>query len=108
MEPLPLQKPIRSQVSELLTKRAAFRQGVAGPAYEMKLLAKPWGFDLEKIKCPISIWWGTLDIQTPMSHANIYANLIPGEQLKIIKDEGHLSLIKGHFDKIIDNFTLNL
>jgi hypothetical protein len=27
----------------------AFRNGVSGPAYEMKLLFNPWGFDLENI-----------------------------------------------------------
>lgn len=57
-----------------------FRSGVVGPAYEMKLLANPWGFDLKNIKYPITIWQGTLDMQAPMSHAKLYANLMAGAQ----------------------------
>lgn len=79
----------------------AFRSGVAGPAYEMKLLANPWGFDLKNIKYPITIWQGTLDMQIPMSHAKIYANLVADSQLKIIENEGHLSLVKNHIEEIL-------
>ena len=79
----------------------AFRNGVSGPAYEMRLLVNPWGFDLENIKYPITIWHGALDTQVPISHAKIYANLIPGAQLKIIENEGHHSLLKNHIDEIL-------
>lgn len=79
----------------------AFRSGVSGSAYEMKLLFKPWGFDLENIKFPITIWQGTLDTQAPISHAKIYANLISGSQLKIVENEGHHSLLKNHIEEIL-------
>jgi len=79
----------------------AFRNGVAGPAYEMKLLANPWGFDLKNIKYPITVWQGTLDRQAPLSHAKIYAKWVAGAQLKIIENEGHLSLLKNHIEEIL-------
>lgn len=79
----------------------AFRDGVVGAAQEMKLLFNPWGFDLKNITVPITIWQGSLDSQAPMSHAKIYAKLIPGAQLKIIEGEGHLSLIKNHMVDIL-------
>ncbi len=79
----------------------AFRNGVSGPADEMKLLFKPWGFDLENIQFPITIWQGTLDKQTPVSHAKICANLIPDSQLKIIENEGHHSLLKNYIEEIL-------
>jgi pimeloyl-ACP methyl ester carboxylesterase len=79
----------------------AFRNGISGPAYEMKLLFKPWGFDLENIKFPITIWQGTLDTQAPLSHAKIYANSIPGSQLKIVENEGHHSLMRKYVEKIL-------
>jgi len=79
----------------------AFRNGVFGAAQEMKLLSNPWGFDLKNINSPITIWQGTLDSQAPMSHAKIYAKLIPGAQLKIIENEGHLSLIKNYMADIL-------
>lgn len=79
----------------------AFRGGVAGPAYEMKLLANPWGFSLKNIKYPITVWQGDLDMQVPMSHAKIYANLVVGAQLKIVENEGHLSLLNNHIEEVM-------
>ena len=79
----------------------AFRNGIAGPAYETNLLFNPWEFELENLKCPITIWQGDLDAQAPMSHAKIYANLVPGAQLKIIENEGHLSLLQNHIEEIL-------
>jgi pimeloyl-ACP methyl ester carboxylesterase len=83
----------------------AFRNGVAGPACEMKILMKPWGFDLEKIKFPITIWHGALDTQSPLSHAKIYANTIPGSQLKILENEGHLSVLINHIEEIFKDVS---
>ncbi|NNM60339.1 MAG: alpha/beta hydrolase [Legionellales bacterium] len=80
----------------------AFRQGKKGLAQEMKLLFKPWGFELEKITCPITVWHGSLDIQAPLSHAQIYANLISQVTLKILPDEGHHSILKNHIAEIMD------
>jgi pimeloyl-ACP methyl ester carboxylesterase len=85
----------------------AFRQGIAGPAQEMKLLFNPWQFNLENITCQVIIWQGALDTQAPISHAKIYANLIPGAQLNIIENEGHHSLLKNHIDKILDDIKLD-
>lgn len=78
----------------------AFRNGVAGPAYELQILFKPWGFDLENIKFPITIWQGGLDKQAPVSHARIYANLIPNSQLRLIENEGHHSLLIKNIEDI--------
>jgi pimeloyl-ACP methyl ester carboxylesterase len=81
----------------------AFRNGVSGPAYEMKLLFNAWGFDLERIKFPITIWQGGLDTQAPMLHAKVYANLISGSQLRIVENEGHHSLIRNHIGEIFND-----
>jgi len=82
----------------------AFRNGVEGPAQEMKLLdnsSKSWGFELENIQYPVAIWHGTVDAQAPVSHARIYARLIPNATLRIIENEGHLSLIHHYFSEIL-------
>lgn len=78
-----------------------FRNGVTGPSYEVNLLTKYWGFKIENIKYPITIWQGTLDKQVPISHANIYANSIANAELKIIKNEGHISILKNHIEEIL-------
>lgn len=79
----------------------AFKNGVMGPSQEMRLLLNPWGFDLENIKYPMTIWHGSLDTQVPLSHGVIYQSLIPGAQLEVFENEGHLSLMKNHIEKIL-------
>lgn len=80
----------------------AFRQGAKWPAEEMKLLFRPWGFQLNKITCPLVIWHGSLDTQVPLSHAYIYADQIPKATLKIVPNEGHDSLLRNHIANIME------
>lgn len=79
----------------------AFRQGVSGPAREMILLTKPWGFNLQKIRCPITIWHGQLDSQAPLEHAQLISRLIPDAHLQIIENEGHHSILRNQFTNIL-------
>ena len=72
----------------------AFKNGINGPSQEMKLVLKPWGFDLENIQYPLNIWHGALDKQVPVSNGVLFANLIPNAQLKLFEHEGHHSLIR--------------
>lgn len=85
----------------------AFRNGVAGPAHEMRIIFNSWGFNLEDIKLPISIWHGALDAQGPVSHAKIYASLIPNATLKIFDNEGHHSLIMNQIEHILKEVSLS-
>lgn len=79
----------------------AFRNGIAGPAHEMNLIFNPWGFNLQDVTYPITIWQGTLDTQAPMSHAKVYANSLPFAKLNIIENEGHLSLLENDINEIL-------
>lgn len=79
----------------------AFRNGLSGPSQEMILLLNSWGFNLENVTYPVTIWHGTLDSQVPLSHAKIYANSIHGSQLEILENEGHHSLINNHIEEIL-------
>ncbi len=83
----------------------AFRNGIAGPSDEMKLLFKSWGFELEKIKYPIKIWHGTLDSQSPISHAKLYVNTVAGAKLNIIENEGHHSLLRNNLKRILKSIV---
>lgn len=81
----------------------AFRQGVAGPAREFQLVLREWGFDLSKITCPVTIWYGQLDCQVPVSHAEIYKRLLPNSELKISDEDGHLSMLHNHVEEIFES-----
>ncbi|HSW93031.1 MAG TPA: alpha/beta hydrolase [Gammaproteobacteria bacterium] len=86
--------------------REAFKNGSKGPAYEMKLLLRPWGFRPEDIRVPFFIWYGALDKQAPKSCAELYAKLIPNAQLNVLDNEGHISILKNHMDDILRNLGI--
>lgn len=91
---------LKIQKSIIDSTLEAFRNGIAGPANEMKLLFDPWGFDLEDVKYPITIWHGSFDKQAPASHAKIYASM-PSAQLKMFENEGHHSLLRNYIEEIL-------
>jgi pimeloyl-ACP methyl ester carboxylesterase len=71
----------------------AFRRGGWGVAQDLRLLTRPWGFDLGSITVPTSIHHGDADITVPVQHARLYARAIPGARLQIHPGEGHLSIL---------------
>lgn len=81
----------------------AFKDGVSGPAQEMRLVLKPWGFNLEKITYPITIWQGKLDVQVPVSHADVYNTKLPHAKLKLFEHEAHISTLYNHMGDILES-----
>jgi pimeloyl-ACP methyl ester carboxylesterase len=86
--------------------KEAFRSGVSGASQEIILSLKPWGFKLENITYPITIWQGGRDKQAPEMHARIYAKLMPNANLMFFKEEGHLSIFKNHGEEILRRICL--
>ena len=81
------------------------RQGVRGFAWEGVIFAHPWGFPLEEIRIPVSIWHGDADSSIPLSMAEQIANAIPNCKLRIIPKEGHFLLFK-YWEEILSNILL--
>jgi pimeloyl-ACP methyl ester carboxylesterase len=71
----------------------ACRSGVRGFAWEVRIVAWPWGFRLEDIAIPVHIWHGDLDNSTPLAMAQCMAQAIPDAQLTVLPGEGHLFLL---------------
>jgi pimeloyl-ACP methyl ester carboxylesterase len=71
----------------------AFRRGGWGVAQDLRLLTRPWGFDLSSITASTSIHHGDADTTVPVQHARLYADAIPGARLQIHSGEGHLSIL---------------
>jgi pimeloyl-ACP methyl ester carboxylesterase len=80
-----------------------FKQGLKGASLDMKLLFKPWGFKLQDIHIPITIWHGASDTQAPVAHARIHEHLLPDANLKLIANEAHTSLIMHCADEILSD-----
>jgi pimeloyl-ACP methyl ester carboxylesterase len=71
----------------------AFRRGSSGVAQDLRVLTRPWGFDLSSIKVPTWVRHGDADATVPVQHARLYAEAIPGAQLEIYPGQGHFSIL---------------
>ena len=82
----------------------AFRPGLRGLAWDAQLLTRPWGFSLEDIRVPTSLWHGTQDDQVPLAMARYVAGKIPNGKLIICENEGHLALFP-HWKEILSQLV---
>lgn len=81
------------------------RQGPSGVVTEIKLLAKPWGFDVSEIEgVRVSIWAGGRDEIAPESMAKYFWREIRGSRLNIHPETGHLSTFKEQAGRILSRF----
>ena len=87
----------------ILALQEAFKQGVDGAAREFRLILKEWGFNMENIRTPISIWQGKLDKQVLVSHAEIYKRKLPNATLYLFDNESHVSILYNNMEGIIDS-----
>ena len=53
----------------------------------------PWGFDVAQIRCPVLLLHGEQDRVVPSSHSKWLARHIPGAELWLRPDDGHLSVL---------------
>lgn len=80
--------------------REAFRQGGPGYLDDVRLLASPWGFELERLKVPVQLWYGDEDHVIPPSHSRYLASVIPSALLVACPGEGHMLLWR-HLAEIV-------
>ncbi len=82
---------IRAVLKEDL--REAFAQGPAGAAWDIGLMAEPWGFPLDAIRVPVHVWHGEDDRVVPVWLGRQVAAAIPGAHLHIVRDAGHMLFV---------------
>jgi pimeloyl-ACP methyl ester carboxylesterase len=71
----------------------AYRHGLLAFAWDIRLITRPWGFELGKIKVPVRLWHGTVDNSTSIAMARYMAQKIPNGKLTVCDGEGHMLLI---------------
>lgn len=82
----------------------ATRQGVRGFAYEVALLARPWGFSLAEVACDVLLWHGEEDASTPISMARHVAASLPRCRARYFPGEGHFVAAR-HWNEILAALT---
>lgn len=81
-------------------RQEAFRQGLAGPADDLLLYSKDWGFSLTDIHVPVYLWYGGKDKKVSLAMGEYYASQIKNSTLVIFPEEGHM-IINTHTDEIL-------
>ena len=87
------------------TFREGLREGVEGWLEDDVAFLRPWGFSLDEIDVPVSIWQGSEDLMVPAAHGEWLSAHVPGAHSRIQHGEGHLSVILGCVDPMFDELA---
>jgi pimeloyl-ACP methyl ester carboxylesterase len=71
----------------------AFRSGSRGPAWEMGLYSRPWGFRLEDVRTTVQVSHGEQDANAPIAMGRYLATVIPECRANFYPGEGHLHFV---------------
>ena len=83
--------------------RTAVGTGIWGWVDDDLAFTEPWGFRLDEIAAPVTIWHGTEDRFVPFSHGAWLAEHVPGARRALLTGEGHLSVAVGSYAEILDD-----
>jgi pimeloyl-ACP methyl ester carboxylesterase len=83
--------------------RYAVSNGVAGWRDDDLAFTRDWGFPVESIRGPVSVWQGAEDRMVPFSHGQWLASHIPGVSVNLHPEEGHISLRTNYLDAILND-----
>lgn len=95
---------IKNHTGEENGVKEAFRQGIKGPALELKIYSSDWGFKLKDIRAKVYLWYGAKDRCVSLNMGRYYKSQIPKSTLFIDPAGVHLSRYK-YEEKIIRTLT---
>ena len=82
------------------TMREALRQGTGGAAWDLGLYVCDFGFRLNEIHMPVTLFHGEQDTNAPMAMVRRALAQMPTAQLVTYPDESHLSTLCNHMHEI--------
>lgn len=86
----------------------ALAPGIEGWLEDDLAFCADWGFSLDDLRCPVSVWQGGVDLMVPAAHGAWLAQRIPGARAHLLPDEGHLSIAAGKIGEILDELLPSL
>ncbi len=75
-------------------------QGVRGSAWDLRLLVRDFGFALDEVRVPITLFHGELDTVALIAMARRAAGALPSAQLITFEDQGHFSTLCNKLEEI--------
>jgi pimeloyl-ACP methyl ester carboxylesterase len=83
--------------------RAAFRTGVWGWRDDDLAFVRPWGFEVSRIRVPVTVWQGREDLMVPFEHGVWLLAHVPTARSGLRPEHGHLSLGVAALGEILDD-----
>lgn len=83
----------------------ALKEGVDGWLDDDLAFVKAWGFSLDEIDLPVTLWQGSADLMVPFAHGQWLASHIPSVSAHLEQGEGHLSVGLGALDLMLDELV---
>jgi pimeloyl-ACP methyl ester carboxylesterase len=80
----------------------AFKNGLRGFAWDVRLLTRPWMIPLGSITVPVKLWHGSEDNMTPVFMARYLGQNINTCTTQLIPGEGHLLIFK-YWEEILSD-----
>jgi pimeloyl-ACP methyl ester carboxylesterase len=77
----------------------SFRRGPRWLVAELRVLGRPWGFDLHAINTPVTLWYGERDTVCPPEIGRRFEQALPNARL-LVTDDGH-QLIFAHWRELL-------
>jgi pimeloyl-ACP methyl ester carboxylesterase len=83
--------------------REALRRDVWGWLDDDVAFLGPWGFDLQAIAVPVTVWQGGQDRMVPEAHGPWLASHVAGAQARFDARHGHISLVTDDYGEVLDD-----
>jgi pimeloyl-ACP methyl ester carboxylesterase len=83
----------------------ALRPGIDGWLDDDLAFLAPWGFELDEIAVPVSLWQGADDLMVPYAHGEWLAGHVPTVAAHLLDGEGHLSIGVGAVERMLDELV---
>ena len=80
--------------------RECLRQGSRGAAWDLRLYVRDFGFRLDEVRVPITLFHGELDTNAPIGVARRAAAELPAARLVTYPNDAHLSTLCNHMDEV--------
>jgi pimeloyl-ACP methyl ester carboxylesterase len=86
--------------------REAFRRSLLGPARDLVIYGRAWGFALHDIQVPMRLWHGERDAVVPPAMAHMLADEIPNCHAVFYPEDGHFSIIANRLAEILEELSI--
>lgn len=81
----------------------SFRHGGLWLARELAYLGRPWGFELEDVRAPVTLWWGRGDWVCPPAIGEAFAARLPDAELRVV--DGTHQLLFSRWRDILEDVS---